>query len=76
VVDLSPSAGVDTRPARRRVYFGASDGWHETPILRRPDLSRSVDGPAIVEEYDATCVIPPRAKARLDAYGNIVIDLR
>jgi N-methylhydantoinase A len=63
-------------PTRRRVYFGAEHGWHETPILRRADLERSVAGPAIVEEYDATSVIPPSASARLDAYGNIVIELR
>jgi N-methylhydantoinase A len=75
-VDLTPSAGSDTRSVRRRVYYGAADGWQETPILRRPDLSKPVDGPAIVEEYDATCVVPPRAQGRLDAYGNIVIDLR
>ncbi len=76
MVDLAPSPGSGTRSARRRVYFGATDGWQETPILRRPDLSNPVDGPAIVEEYDATCVVPPRAQARLDVYGNIVIDLR
>jgi N-methylhydantoinase A len=73
VVGLSPGAGAP--PARRRVYFGATDGWQETPIFRRADFSRSVAGPAIVEEYDATCVVPPRARAQLDAYGNIVIDL-
>jgi N-methylhydantoinase A len=70
---LTPTGGI---PTRRRVYFGAEHGWHETPILRRGDLERSVAGPAIVEEYDATSVIPPRASARLDAYGNIVIELR
>ena len=32
-------------------------------------------GPLIVEEYDATCVIPPGARAALDAAGNIVIEL-
>ena len=33
-------------------------------------------GALIVEEYDATCVVPPGAKAELDTGGNIVIDLR
>jgi len=28
-----------------------------------------------VEEYDATCVVPPGARAALDAHGNIVIEL-
>jgi N-methylhydantoinase A len=29
----------------------------------------------IVEEYDATCLVPPGAAARLDATGNILIEL-
>src|SRR5881409_1499255 len=62
--------------ARREVYFGADHGWRRTPILRRADLADVVEGPAIVEEYDATCLIPPSAAGRLDAYGNIVIELR
>jgi N-methylhydantoinase A len=32
-------------------------------------------GPLIVEEYDATCVVPPGARASLDAASNIVIEL-
>ena len=28
-----------------------------------------------MEEYDATCVVPPGARAELDAGGNIVIEL-
>jgi N-methylhydantoinase A len=29
----------------------------------------------IVEEYDSTCVVPPGARARVDAHENIVITL-
>jgi N-methylhydantoinase A len=62
-------------PAPRPAYFGAEHGWVETPILRRSDLSMPRVGPLIVEEYDATCVIPPGAKGSLDAGGNIVVGL-
>ena len=48
-------------------YFGAEHGWLETPILRRADLATGRAGPLIVEEYDATCVVPPGASAELDA---------
>jgi N-methylhydantoinase A len=44
-------------------------------VLRRSDLSTPRVGPLIVEEYDATCVIPPGARAHLDAGGSILIDL-
>jgi len=47
----------------------------ETPVLRRADLSPGRAGPLIVEEYDATCLVPPGARAELDAGGNIVIEL-
>ena len=59
----------------RQVYFGPEAGWRETPILRRRDLETPRQGPCIVEEYDATVIIPPDSKAELDAYGNILIDL-
>ena len=59
----------------RRAWFGPEHGWVETRILRRSDLATPVTGPAIVEEYDATCVLPPGTRAHLDAGGNIVIEL-
>jgi N-methylhydantoinase A len=61
--------------ALRQAYFGPQLGWLATPVLERGDLARPRQGPCIIEEYDATCVVPPRAKVRLDAYGNLVIDL-
>ncbi|RPH77738.1 MAG: hydantoinase/oxoprolinase family protein, partial [Candidatus Rokuibacteriota bacterium] len=59
----------------RRVYFGPEAGWLATPILARADLATPREGPAVIEEYDATCVIPPGARAALDGWGNIVMDL-
>jgi len=59
----------------RRVYFGAQAGWLTTPILSRADLATPREGPAVVEEYDATCVVPPGARAALDAWGNIVMEV-
>jgi N-methylhydantoinase A len=46
-----------------------------TPILTRGDLGTPRDGPAIIEEYDATCVVPPGARAALDRSGNIVMEV-
>jgi len=30
----------------------------------------------IIEEYDATCVVPPDATVELDGHGNIAITMR
>ena len=59
----------------REAYFGRELGWIDTPVIARSDLLKSFEGPGIVEEYDATCLIPPAAKAILDQFGNIVISL-
>ena len=59
----------------RKAYFGKDHGWVDTPILGRDDLQKKYSGPVIIEEYDATCLIPPNAEAHLDSFGNIVIDL-
>jgi N-methylhydantoinase A len=43
-------------------------------VLRRSDLGGGRTGPLIIEEYDATCLVPPSAHAGLDEAGNIVIE--
>jgi N-methylhydantoinase A len=72
---VRPSRAEPAPPPPRRAYFGTDAGWLETPVMRRSDLSTPRAGPLIIEEYDATCVIPPGAKAELDAGGNILIGL-
>ena len=59
----------------RNAYFGPATGWLDTTVIHRADLTEPRSGPCIVEEYDATCLIPPGAKAHLDEYGSIIIDL-
>ena len=72
---VRPSRPEPASPPPRPAYFGAQQGWLDTPVLRRSDLSTPRDGPLIVEEYDSTCVVPPGANASLDPGGNIVIEL-
>jgi N-methylhydantoinase A len=67
--------GELSAPAPRRAYFGPEHGFLDTPVLRRSDLAAARAGPLIIEEYDATCLVPPGARGELDAGGNIVIEL-
>ena len=71
----APRRGPRPAPSVRRVYFGPQAGWQTTPILSRADLATPREGPAVIEEYDATCVVPPGARAQLDASGNIVMEV-
>jgi N-methylhydantoinase A len=61
-------------PPPRPAWLGAGDGWVKTPVMRRSDLGGGRTGPLIVEEYDATCLVPSSARAGLDEAGNIVIE--
>jgi N-methylhydantoinase A len=73
--NLAPDIAI-ANPSRR-AYFGPqsglSGGWLDARIVNRSALKTPYAGPCIVEEYDATCLVPPGWNARLDEYGNIVI---
>jgi N-methylhydantoinase A len=73
---LRLEAEQDPRPLPPRLaYFGPEPGWLDTPVVRRADLATPRAGPCIIEEYDATCVIAPGARAELDEFANILVAL-
>ncbi len=47
-----------------------------TPYYDRAQLKAGnrIEGPAVVEQYDSTTVIPPGCVAQVDRYGNLIID--
>jgi N-methylhydantoinase A len=61
----------ETRP----VWYDGN--WHDTPVYAREKLPLDavIDGPAILEQMDATTVLEPGDRARSDADGNIVIEV-
>lgn len=72
---IAATSRADRPASVREVYFGPEHGWLTTPVLARADLAVRRAGPIIVEEYDATCVVPPHSTAVLDTFGNIIISL-
>ncbi len=63
------------REGRRACWFPGI-GWREAPILDRAGLGAApMKGPMIVQEYDATTLVPPGASAMRDDFGNIRIAL-
>lgn len=60
----------------RKAWFPAT-GFVETPVYRRDALppEGAFSGPAIVEQMDATIVVPPDGDAHVDPIGNLVIRL-
>jgi N-methylhydantoinase A len=59
----------------RDAYFGRHQGVLRTPVLSRFALDREEPrgGPLLIDEYDATTLVPPGCSARLDHFDNIVI---
>ncbi len=68
--------GAGAMRGTRPVFFG--EAWVETRLYDREAL-RSGDtfpGPAIVSEYSSATVLPPGDVLRVDALGNLVIEVR
>jgi N-methylhydantoinase A len=73
---LSAPERHDATPSQPRlVYFDEVGDFTETPAYDRGRLpvGGSIDGPAIVEQMDATVLIPPKARATVDDRLNLVI---
>ncbi len=68
-------ASGPSQAGSRAAHFGPETGWLDTRVVARAELAAEIEGPLIVEEYDATCVVPPGAGAVLDGYGNITISV-
>ena len=65
---------VEAIHTNRHTYFGNDHGWLDTPVYSRTNLESSpITGPLIIEEYDATIVVPPEATAHVDAANNVRI---
>ncbi|MED5408039.1 MAG: hydantoinase/oxoprolinase family protein [Pseudomonadota bacterium] len=66
---------LETGPvSRRSVYFAGE--WIDTPVYVRDTLvpQTSLNGPAVVQQADTTCLIDPEARATVDADDNLIIE--
>ncbi len=61
--------------ASRPVWFGGV--WVETPVYQRErlPLDAVINGPAILEQLDATTVLEPGDRATGDGDGNLVVEV-
>ena len=60
----------------RKVSFG-KNAWFETPIYRRDTipLDHNFEGPAVIEQMDSMLLIFPGDTAKIDDWGNLIINL-
>jgi N-methylhydantoinase A len=71
--ELVEGDGASACYAERKVYFDG--GWRPTRFYRRDQLSPGdvIAGPAMVTEYTAATLVPPKSRANVDGLGNLVI---
>ena len=71
---LAPTATEQPVPDHREVWFDG--GWRSTAIYQRLALpvGTVIAGPAILEQPDATTVVDPGMTARVDGWGNVIIE--
>jgi N-methylhydantoinase A len=69
------SAGeAATVEGSRKLYFGPVSGSHDTPVIERRQLGdKPRRGPLVIEEPEATIVVPPDFTAQLDRTGSVVL---
>ncbi len=62
----------DAISASRDVWF-AGAGYVTTPVYRRERLPAETEirGPAVIEQMDATTIVPPDAAFYMDRLGNL-----
>lgn len=65
----------DAGKGAREVFFDGKSATIAKLYERdKLDVGTELFGPAIVEQFDATTVIPPHWSARVDAYRNLVLE--
>ena len=76
---LAPDKDANVAAARRGTRPVWFDGrWHETAVWERLDLpaGTTINGPAVFEQPDATTIVEPGLAARVDDFGNLIIERR
>ncbi len=71
------ATGMAPVPRSYRPVWFAEGTVAETPVYWRPELSPGgrMRGPAIIEQFDSTTVVPPGFTATVDEWLNIILRL-
>jgi N-methylhydantoinase A len=73
---LAPTGGsiAAAKQSERQVYVDGN--WHKASVYARRTLpvDAVIEGPAILEQEDATIFIEPELRGRVDRFGNVIIE--
>ena len=67
---------LKTKTGERQAYFGDEMGWAAAKLINRSMLDETMTkGPFILQEFDATILVPPDFGVTRDAFDNIIMRL-
>ena len=76
-IEVGGKDSLAAKKGTRPVYFEEYKGFKECETYNRYLLkaNNEIMGPAIVEQKDTTIVLPPNTWGRVDAFGNLIIEI-
>ncbi|MBW1697643.1 MAG: hydantoinase/oxoprolinase family protein [Deltaproteobacteria bacterium] len=74
----SADTGSNPQKATRKAYLPGLSDYTEVPVYDRYAMPAgyAIEGPAIIEERESTLVINGPGMASVDAFGNIIVQVR
>jgi N-methylhydantoinase A len=74
-IKASESSRTEAAPFGQRKVFWRATSWVDVPLYRRSELAldQRITGPAIVQEYGSTIVMPPGWSLHTDRYRNLIL---
>jgi len=77
-VGKGPKEEMAPRPLPERAPVDFDGKYLQTQIFQRDGLRplKTYSGPAVINEYSATTVVPPAMRFRIDEAGNLVINIK
>jgi N-methylhydantoinase A len=75
-LEADETSRPDAKPFGTRRAYWRQTGWLDCPLYRRADLAfrQTIEGPAIIEEYGSTVVVPSGWTLRVDAWRNLILE--
>jgi N-methylhydantoinase A len=75
---LPDHATAEAQKGRRPAYFAGFEASFDCPVYDRDRLGpgHHLAGPAIVEEWSSTSLVPPGQQLTVDPYGNLILRVR
>ncbi|MHB8688327.1 MAG: hydantoinase/oxoprolinase family protein [Candidatus Dormibacteria bacterium] len=71
---LDARGSASTSTGDRRVFF-KDQGWVPAAVYVRQALGvgAKLRGPAVIDQFDSTTVLPPGSACHVDEYGNLIV---